>query len=319
MYCDERYTREKLVNHIEKNHSDMISEEYTAARQVFNMINKKDHGTCAIDGKETKWREDLWRYERFCCDKCHAEAGRRAKANMIKVYGKETLLNDPEHQEKMLKGRSISGTYKFTHGGSLEYVGSYEKKFLEYLGRFGLDSKRKIKTFSKGMKKQISILLGICSKAKYLLCDETFDGLDPVMRQGIKSIFVQEIYERGLTPIIASHNLRELEDICGYIGVLHQGGILLAKDMEKLRGGLLKVQCVLPEEMDAALRSALQIIKMNRHGKLLTMVVRGSSGEILPVIESMNPVYCEALPLTLEEIFISEMEVVGYDIKNLIG
>lgn len=132
MYCDERYTREKLVNHIEKNHSDMISEEYTAARQVFNMINKKDHGTCAIDGKETKWREDLWRYERFCCDKCHAEAGRRAKANMIKVYGKETLLNDPEHQEKMLKGRSISGTYKFTHGGSLEYVGSYEKKFLEF-------------------------------------------------------------------------------------------------------------------------------------------------------------------------------------------
>lgn len=217
--------------------------------------------------------------------------------------------------------------YYFPNGNAEEHARFYkkyypefdEKKFLEYLGRFGLDEKRKIKTFSKGMKKQISILLGICSKAKYLLCDETFDGLDPVMRQGIKSIFVQEIYERGLTPIIASHNLRELEDICDYIGVLHQGGILLAKDMEKLRGGLLKVQCVLPEEVETTLRSALQIIKMNRHGKLLTMVVRGGNGEILPVIESMNPVYCEALPLTLEEIFISEMEVVGYDIKNLIG
>ncbi|MEE1085732.1 MAG: ABC transporter ATP-binding protein [Schaedlerella sp.] len=217
--------------------------------------------------------------------------------------------------------------FYFPNGTAKEHARFYkkyypefdEKKFIDFLKRFGLDEKRKIKTFSKGMKKQISILLGICSKAKYLLCDETFDGLDPVMRQGIKSIFVQEIYERGLTPVIASHNLRELEDICDYIGVLHQGGILLAKDMEKLRGGLLKIQCVLPEEMDLIIRTTLDILRMNRHGKLLTMIVRGSSAQVLPVIESLNPVYCEALPLTLEEIFISEMEVVGYDVKNLIG
>lgn len=217
--------------------------------------------------------------------------------------------------------------FYFPNATTLEHMQFYkkyypkfdEKKFLDFLRKFSLDGTRKIKTFSKGMKKQISLLLGICSNTKYLLCDETFDGLDPVMRQGIKSIFVQEIYERGLTPIIASHNLRELEDICDYIGVLHQGGILLAKDMEKLRGGLLKVQCVLPEEMDGMLKSTLNIMKMNRHGKLLTMIVRGNAGEVLPVIESMNPVYCEALTLTLEEIFINEMEVVGYDIKNLIG
>lgn len=217
--------------------------------------------------------------------------------------------------------------FYFPNGSALEHMKFYkkyypefdEKKFLEFLKKFNLDGTRKIKTFSKGMKKQISLLLGICSNAKYLLCDETFDGLDPVMRQGIKSIFVQEIYEREFTPIIASHNLRELEDICDYIGVLHQGGILLAKDMEKLRGGLLKVQCALPEEVDGMLRQTLDIVKMNRHGKLLTMIVRGSSGEVMPVIESMNPLYCEVLTLTLEEIFISEMEVVGYDIKNLIG
>lgn len=194
-----------------------------------------------------------------------------------------------------------------------------EKKFENFLKQFGLDGRRKIRAFSKGMKKQISILLGICSNAKYLLCDETFDGLDPVMRQGMKSIFVQEIYERGMTPVIASHNLRELEDICDYIGVLHNGGILFAKDIEKLRGGLLKVQCILPEEMDEMLKASLDIIKINRHGKLLTMLIRGSDGEIMPVIESMNPIYCEKFALTLEEIFISEMEVVGYDVKNLIG
>lgn len=193
-----------------------------------------------------------------------------------------------------------------------------EKRFLELLNRFGLNPNRKVKTFSKGMKKQISILLGVCANVKYLLCDETFDGLDPVMRQGIKSIFAQEIDERGLTPIIASHNLRELEDVCDYIGLLHKGGIILAKDLIELKGDFLKVQCVLPESCDEELKRSLEIIKMSRHGKLLTMTVKGDEEIVLPVIEKRNPIYCEALPLTLEEIFISEMEVVGYDIKNLI-
>lgn len=241
------------------------------------------------------------------------------------IVDEKTIWDNPEASANIFY--ISDNQFYFPNGTALEHMHFYkkyytefdEKKFLEFLEKFNLDGTRKIKTFSKGMKKLISLLLGICSNAKYLLCDETFDGLDPVMRQGIKSIFVQEIYERGLTPVIASHNLRELEDICDYIGVLHQGGILLAKDMENLRGGLLKVQCVLPEEADGMLRRTLDIIKMNRHGKLLTMVVRGGSSEVMPVIESMNPVYCEALTLTLEEIFISEMEVVGYDIKNLIG
>ena len=193
-----------------------------------------------------------------------------------------------------------------------------EKKFRKYLIRFGLDPKRKIKTFSKGMKKQVSILLGICANVKYLLCDETFDGLDPVMRQGIKSILAQEMEERGLTPIIASHNLRELEDICDSIGLLHKGGILLSKDMEQLKSAFLKVQCVLPQECDEGIKAELDIIKMTRRGKLLTMTVRGEESTVLSVIDSMKPIYLEALPLTLEEIFISEMEVVGYDIKNLV-
>lgn len=193
-----------------------------------------------------------------------------------------------------------------------------QEKFCDYLERFELNQDRKIKTFSKGMKKQVSILLGICTNVKYLLCDETFDGLDPVMRQGIKSIFAQEIDERGFTPIIASHNLRELEDICDSIGVLHRGGILLSKDMGELKDTFLKVQCVLPSECDTVLRECLDIVKMSRHGRLLTMTVRGRETEILEGIKQMNPVYYEALPLTLEEIFISEMEVVGYDIKNLV-
>ena len=119
------------------------------------------------------------------------------------------------------------------------YKGLYPKfddALFEKIGSvFDLPRKSPIRKFSKGMKKQISLLVGICSNVKYLLCDETFDGLDPVMRQGIKSLLAQEMDERGLTPVIASHNLRELEDICDSIGLLHQGGVLLSKDMEQLK------------------------------------------------------------------------------------
>ncbi len=115
------------------------------------------------------------------------------------------------------------------------------EEYYEYLKKFNLDRRRKISTYSKGMKKQLALLLGICSHTKYLLCDETFDGLDPVMRQGIKSILAKEMEERGLTPIIASHNLRELEDICDHVGLLHRGGVLLSKDLEDMKCNIQKV------------------------------------------------------------------------------
>lgn len=201
---------------------------------------------------------------------------------------------------------------------SVYYPGFDRRRFMKFLLRFGLDGERKIQTFSKGMKKQLSLLLGICANVSYLLCDETFDGLDPVMRQGIKGIFAKEIDEKGLTPVIASHNLRELEDICDHIGLLHKGGVLLSKDLEDLKWKLHKIQCVLPEELDESLKESLDILSMTRRGKLLTLTVRGSEEEILSRIGELQPVFMEALPLSLEEIFISETEVVGYDIKNIV-
>lgn len=201
---------------------------------------------------------------------------------------------------------------------SVYYPAFDRRRFRKFLLRFGLDGERKIHTFSKGMKKQLSLLLGICSNATYLFCDETFDGLDPVMRQGIKGIFAREIDEKGLTPVIASHNLRELEDICDHIGLLHKGGVLLSKDLEDLKWNLHKIQCVLPEEMDPVLKQTLDILSMNRRGKLLTLTVRGDEEKIIKEIGKYQPIFCEALPLSLEEIFISETEVVGYDIKNIV-
>lgn len=191
--------------------------------------------------------------------------------------------------------------------------------FYTYMGNFGLDRKRKINTFSKGMKKQLALLCGVCSGAKYLLCDETFDGLDPVMRQGVKSIFAKEMENRGLTPVIASHNLRELEDICDHVGLLHKGGVLLSKDLEDMKCNIQKVQCVFREAEDEQKGLAgLNIMKEEKRGSLYTLTVRGSREEIISHFAMVNTIFFEALPLSLEEIFISETEVVGYDIKKLI-
>lgn len=193
-----------------------------------------------------------------------------------------------------------------------------EKRFEELAKKFGLEMGRRINTFSKGMKKQVSVLLGVCANTKYLLCDETFDGLDPVMRQAVKSIFALEIMNRNFTPVIASHNLRELEDICDHVGLLHKGGILLSKDLEEMKSNIQKLQCVVAEEEKMSLLQELDILQMEQRGSLLTLTVRGEREKIEAVLRGKNPVFYEILPLTLEEIFIRETEVVGYDVKSLL-
>ena len=203
------------------------------------------------------------------------------------------------------------------------YASVYENfdkdRFDSLLEKFGLDKNRKVNTFSKGMKKQLSVILGICAKTKYLLCDETFDGLDPVMRQAVKSIFVAEMEDRGMTPIIASHNLRELEDICDHVGLLHKGGILFSKDLEELKCNIHKLQCVFRDkESQVSFMDEMNPFKIEQRGSLYTITLHGEREEIEQAIRGKNPIFSEILPLSLEEIFISETEVAGYDIKSLI-
>lgn len=191
-------------------------------------------------------------------------------------------------------------------------------RFGKLLKSFELDGRRKIQTFSKGMKKQLAVLLGICAGTDYLFCDETFDGLDPVMRQTVKSLFANDIEERNLTPVIASHNLRELEDICDHVGLLHRGGMLLSKDLDDMKMNIHKIQCVLPAGIDRTNLQDLDIMTVEQRGSLLTLTVRGQKEEIQARMQSYHPVFFEMIPLSLEEIFISETEVAGYDIKKLI-
>ncbi|SFS03569.1 ABC transporter ATP-binding protein [Anaeromicropila populeti] len=193
------------------------------------------------------------------------------------------------------------------------------ERFDKLIKQFELNPKRKINTFSKGMKKQVSIICGLCATTKYLLCDETFDGLDPVMRQAVKSILIGEIMERNMTPIIASHSLRELEDICEHVGLLHKGGILFSRDLDDMKLNIHKLQCVFAsEESEKQVLSQLQVMHYDKKGSICYLTVRGELDQISQCMESVNPVFYESVQLSLEEIFISETEVLGYDIKKLI-
>ncbi|MCI5994551.1 MAG: ABC transporter ATP-binding protein [Blautia sp.] len=237
----------------------------------------------------------------------------------------ENIYENPGAKEKVC---FLSDTAYFFPNATIQTMEEYyaivypnfnRERFTELVEKFGLSKNRKINTFSKGMKKQVSVLLGICTGTKYLLCDETFDGLDPVMRQAVKSIFALELMNRQFTPVIASHSLRELEDICDHVGLLHKGGILLSKDLEDMKFHIHKVQCVIPDPTkEEELLAELHVLQHDKRGSLLTIVARGTKQEILMSIEDKQPIFSEVLPLTLEEIFISETEVVGYDVKNLV-
>lgn len=237
----------------------------------------------------------------------------------------EPVYDNPAVKEKIFY--ISDDQYYFRSGTPVDMLKLYQTcypsfdgaKWKSLMEKFGLDEKRKVNTFSKGMKKQLSVICGICANTKYLLCDETFDGLDPVMRQAVKALFVKEMDERGLTPVIASHNLRELEDICEYVGLLHRGGILLEKDIDDMKLNIHKLQCVIREdEMLQKIRSGLEVVTIDNRGSLYTVTVRGDKEKILEFMEQLNPVFYELLPLSLEEIFISETEVKGYDVKALL-
>ena len=254
--------------------------------RMLSGVLKPDEGTVSIDGVEV--------YENTA-----------VKARFFYISDEQYFFSNSTAKEMMTYYKQV-------------YPKFDENRFHHLMKSFELDEKRKINTFSKGMKKQVSVICGVCANTDYLFCDETFDGLDPVMRQTVKSIFANDMEERNLTPIIASHNLRELEDICDHVGLLHRGGILLSKDLDEMKLQIHKIQCVLKPGMELEEITGMDIMKTEKRGSLLTITVRGMKEDIEQKMAAFEPVFFELIPLSLEEIFISETEVVGYDIKKLV-
>ena len=201
------------------------------------------------------------------------------------------------------------------------YEGVYpsfdRQEYLRLCGVFPIDPGKRVSTFSKGMRRQAALLLALSCRTDYLLLDEAFDGLDPVIRLMVKKLVAQEIESRGITVVISSHNLRELEDLCDHIGLLHRGRIQLERELDERKFGFCKVQAAYREPVDWG-KSGLSILQSQQKGSLVSMLVRGSAEDTLAVLEGYRPLFAEAIPLTLEEIFIGEMEAAGYDYNNIL-
>ena len=175
-----------------------------------------------------------------------------------------------------------------------------------------LDVKASLGSFSKGMKRQAAIALALCRKPQYLLLDEAFDGLDPVMRRLVRGLLAEEILDRQMTTVITSHSLRELEDTCDTLALLHKGGLILESDIGSLKTNLFKIQIAFEDDFDQSRFEGIEILNFNKSGSVATMIVQGDSAHAATVLRNMNPLLLDILPLSLEEVFSYEMETLGY-------
>lgn len=192
---------------------------------------------------------------------------------------------------------------------------SFDGARFERLGRvFGIDPRRPIRRLSRGMQKQAAFWLAVSLRPQVLILDEPVDGLDPVMRRQVWAIIMQDVAENGLTVLISSHNLRELEDVCDRVGMISRGKLLLERGLSDLQDSICKIQIALPQGV--VLPPDLDVLHCSGPGRLKTLIVRGSSEETEGRLAALEPVFMDSVPLTLEEIFIYELGGDDYAVKD---
>lgn len=239
----------------------------------------------------------------------------------IAFYDGKSVYENPEVKEQIVY---VADELYFLAGSNMEkmaklYKSVYDNFDMERFNKltevFKLDPKKNISSFSKGMKRQAAIILALSTRAKYMFFDETFDGLDPVMRNLVKKLICSDVAEFNTTAIITSHSLRELEDICDHLALLHKGGMVLDSDVLDLKTARFKVQVAFHEAFAEEKFECLSKTRYRQTGSVATMIVNGDREETTKILQSMNPVILDILPLTLEEVFTYEMEALGYEFE----
>ena len=181
-----------------------------------------------------------------------------------------------------------------------------------------VNERHPIRRLSKGMQKQSAFWLALCCQPDILVLDEPVDGLDPVMRRQVWSLLMGDVAQRGTTVLVSSHNLRELEDVCDHVGILSHGKVLLERSLTDLQDNVVKVQIVFPENWDGELPTGLDILHRSQLGRVHTFIIRGSLEHIRFRLSTCDPMLLEALPLSLEEIFIYELGGEDYAVRDIV-
>lgn len=206
------------------------------------------------------------------------------------------------------------------------YTNFSEEMFEELRQRVNLPLNKKINTFSKGMKRQAIVIIGLACRTDYLLLDEAFDGLDPTMRIIVKKMLVDAMIDRQLTTVISSHNLKEINEVCDTAALLHNGKIIFSREIDSVMSSVHKIQVVFPKNADGTspeytreqlAEEGLDILHFDRNQSIYYIIAKGDMQELEKFFAPKNPVLIELIPLSLEEIFIYELEVLGYDSSEI--
>lgn len=185
-------------------------------------------------------------------------------------------------------------------------------------GIFKIDEKRQIRKLSKGMKKQVAFWLTLSAMPSVLILDEPLDGLDPVMRKQVLNLVIADVTDREMTVLVSSHNLRELEDICDWVGIIHKGKMIIEKPLDDLKGSVHKYQMVIDENCAKKLEENSDVLHISKTGSVYNVIMRGDAQETHSNMKALSPMLCERISLTLEEVFIYELGGLGYDFKSII-
>ncbi|MBO4733462.1 MAG: ABC transporter ATP-binding protein [Clostridia bacterium] len=234
-----------------------------------------------------------------------------ASFNNPAVKSQIAFLGDTPYFLPQSNLREMARFYKST------YKNFDTEVYKRLLSIFPLNENARLSTFSKGMRRQAALILMLSTKPRYLLLDEAFDGLDVVMRKTLSNIIIDCTEKYGTTVIIASHNLREIEDMCDHISLLHEGNLIADGGIDEVRGKIHKIQAVFDTVPDDEAFASLNLMKIEHSGSIVSLVAKGEKEEIVKVIESLSPKFYECIDVTLEEAFIYELEVKGYDVKSI--
>lgn len=240
--------------------------------------------------------------------------------------GKITIDGEDVYENTKIKNRMVyvSDDLYFFPGYSIRDMASYyrgiycnwsDDRFNALNDIFKIDTKRSVRSLSKGMQKQVAFWLGLSANPDVMILDEPVDGLDPFMRRNVWNLILADVAERELTILVSSHNLRELEDVCDHIGIMNKGLVVIEKDIDEVKGNIHKVQTAFRDGFPDKLYSTLDILKHEKHGSVDMLILRGGYTEIEERIRAYSPLILDVVPLSLEEIFIYEMGGMDYDLE----
>lgn len=246
----------------------------------------------------------------------------KAEGGNVLIDGEEVYDNIPIKQKVFFINDETIQFSNFTLNELKNFYKGFYPNFSQELfeklrNSINLPLNKKLSQFSKGMKRQAIVITALACQTDYLLLDEAFDGLDPTMRIIVKRMIVDAIIDRDLTTIISSHNLKEINEVCDTVALLHEGKIIFSKDLDSVKGNIHKIQTAFPESYTAEDFSELQIMHFEKNQSIYYMIIKGDEDEIRKQLAPKNPLILDVIPLSLEEIFIYEMEVLGYDYNKI--